>query len=163
MLFVNTDDANNSGTNIKRQVGLYRYEPTGQYFARVRHTGKLHRRKLGTTDFQLARRKLADFKRDLDRTDHSKGNKSFAALLDDYNDTLTGSDSTLGDKRVIIKKLKQTLFGASTLPLRMLKPSQIEAWLAKHYGNASASYYNSALTLVRSALEIAVRDRIITD
>src|SRR5262249_24899667 len=57
----------------------------------------------------------------------------------------------------------QTLFGAATLPLRTIRPSQIEAWLAKHYGNKSASYYNSALTLVRSALDMATRDRIITD
>src|SRR6516164_7079304 len=149
------DDSKNVWTKIKRQIGLYRYEPTGQYFARVRHAGKLHRRKLGTNDYQLAKRKLADFKRDLYRIDHSKGNKSFAAVLDDYSATLTGSDSTLADKRVIVEKLKETLFGASTLPLRMLKPSQIEAWLAKHYGDKSASYHNSALTLVRSALDMA--------
>ncbi|HMF45933.1 MAG TPA: hypothetical protein VKE29_04610, partial [Candidatus Udaeobacter sp.] len=62
-----TDDSKNTWTKIKRQVGLYRYEPTGQYFARVRHTGKLHRRKLGTTDYELAKRKLADFKRDIER------------------------------------------------------------------------------------------------
>jgi len=47
--------------------------------------------------------------------------------------------------------------------LRMIKPSTIEAWLAKHYGDQSASYYNSALTVIRDALEMAVRDRIITD
>ena len=157
------DDSKNIWTKIKRQTGLYRYEPTGQYFARVRYAGKLHRRKLDTTDYELAKRNLADFKRDLARTDHSKGNMSFASMLDAYESTLTGSDSTLADKRVIIGKLNQTLFGAMTLPLRMVKPSQIEAWLATHYGDKSASYYNSALTLVRSALDMAVRDRIITD
>jgi integrase len=45
----------------------------------------------------------------------------------------------------------------------MLKPSQIEAWLAKYYGGKSASYYNGALSVVRSALSMAVRDRIITE
>jgi integrase len=159
----NDADSKNAWTKIKRQIGLYRYEPTGHYFARVRHAGKLHRSKLGTTDCELAKRKLADFKRDLERTDHSKGNMSLAAVLDAYDATLTGSASTLADKRVILGKVKQTLFGATTLPLRMMKPSQIEAWLAKHYGDKSASYYNSALTLVRSALDMAVRDRIITE
>jgi integrase len=47
--------------------------------------------------------------------------------------------------------------------MRLLKPSQLEGWLAKHYGDKSASYYNSALTLVRSAIDMAVRDRIITE
>jgi integrase len=160
---VKNNDSKNVWTKIKRQIGLYRYEPTGQYFARVRHAGKLHRSKLGTTDYELAKRKLADFKRDLDRIDHTKGNKSFVAVLDDYDKTLTGSSSTLADKRVIIEKLRQMLFGAATLPLRIIKPSQIEAWLAKHYGDKSASYYNSALTVIRSALDMAVRDKIITD
>ncbi len=143
--------------------GLCRYKPSGQYYARVRFAGKLHRRKLGTTDFELAKRKLRDFKRDIERTDHTKGNISFAAVLDDYAATLTGSDSSLWDKRHVIAKLKETLFGAATLPLRMLKPSQIEAWLAKHYGTKSASYYNGALSVVRSALDMAVRDRIIVE
>jgi hypothetical protein len=56
--------------------GLYRYNPTGQYHARVRFRGKLYRRKLGTTDHALARRKLAQFRLDLERTDATKGNTS---------------------------------------------------------------------------------------
>lgn len=143
--------------------GLCRYKPSGQYYARVRYAGKLHRRKLGTTDFELAKRKLADFKRDLERTDHSKGKTSFAAVLNDYAATLTGSESSLWDKQFVIAKLKETLFGAATLPLRKLKPSRLEAWLAKHYGNKSASYYNGALSVLRAALDMAVRNRIITE
>jgi len=45
--------------------GLYRYEPSGTYFARVRFRGRLVRRKLDTTDFATAKRKLSDFRRDL--------------------------------------------------------------------------------------------------
>jgi integrase len=119
--------------------------------------------KLGTIDHELAKRKLADFKRMLERVDATKGNTSFAAVMDDYRETLIGAPSTIEDKGVIIDKLKQTLYGAQTLPLRDLKPSQIEAWLAKHYGHKSASYYNSALMLVRDALETAVKDRVIPE
>jgi integrase len=153
----------NGWTKISRQIGLYRYEPSGQFYARVRHAGKLHRRKLDTTDLELAKRKLSDFKRVLDRIDASKGNKSFAAVLDDYEATHTGSESSRWDKHHVIAKLKATMFGAATLPLRKITPSQIEKWLAKHYGGKSASYYNGALCIVRSALDLAVRDRIITD
>jgi integrase len=154
------DDTKKTWTPTRN--GLCRYIPSGQYYARVRFAGKLHRRKLGK-DFPLAKRKLAEFKRDLERTDHSKGNMSLAAVLDAYAATLTGSDSTLWDKRFVVEKLKQTLFGAATQPLRMFKSSQIEAWLAKHYGSKSASYYNGALSVVRSALDMAVRDKIITE
>lgn len=88
-----------------KMSGLYRYEPSGMHFARVRVRGQLVRRKLDTTDVAVARRKLADFRRDLERTDATKGNTSFAAVLDDYSATLVGAQSTLEDKRVIIAKL----------------------------------------------------------
>ena len=146
-----------------RTIGLYQYTPSGQFYARLKIRGRLVRRKLGTADFAIAKYKLADFRRNLERTDTSKGNMSFGAVLDDYSATLNGAQSTLEDKRVIIAKLKATFFGCDTLPLRNVRPSQIEAWLSKHYGEKSASAYNSALAVVRAALASAVRDRVITE
>jgi integrase len=142
---------------------LYRYESSRVYFAHVRSGGKLHRKSLETTDSAIARRRLAEFRRTLERTDAASGNKSFAAVLDEYRATLIGAKSTVEDKNVIIDKIKSTLFGAQTLPLRELKPTQIKTWLATHYGHKSASYYNSALMLIRDALETAVRDRAIVE
>src|SRR5262245_42728631 len=155
--------SNNVWTRIKREHGLYRYNPSGQYFARVRFRGKLYRRKLNTDDLALAKRKLRDFKSDLERTDASKGNTSFAAVLDAYEATLKGSESTLEKKSAIIQLLKQTWFGIDSLPLRSVVHSQVAAWLSKHYGEKSASHYNSALTLIRSALAMAVKDKIILE
>jgi integrase len=154
---------NNVWEKVSRSIGLYRYVPSGRYFAQVRFKGKLCRRSLETTDIALAKRRLADYKRTLERTDPAQGNKSFAAVLDGYSATLIGAQSTVEDKRVIIDKLKSTLFGAEHLPLRVLKPTQIESWLATHYGHKSASYYNSALMLIRDALTKAVRDRVIVE
>ena len=153
----------NIWTRIKRERGLYRYNPSGQYFARVRFHGKLYRRKLETGDLAVAKRKLRTFKDDLERTDTKKGNTSFGKVLDDYTATLTGADKTLVNKRVIIEKLKATWFGIDSLPLRTVKPSQVTAWLAKHYGDWSAAYYNSELTVIRDALDMAVADRIILE
>ena len=124
---------NNVWTRIKREHGLYRYNPSGQYFARVRFRGKLYRRKLETTDLDLAKRKLRAFKDDLGRTDATKGNASFASVLDAYDASLGGADSTKVNKRAVIDKLRTTWFGIDTLPLRTVKPSQ--ACLAKHYGD----------------------------
>ena len=117
----------NIWTRIKRERGLYRYNPSGQYFARVRFRGKLYRRKLETGDLAVARRKLRTFKDDLERTDATKGNTSFGKVLDDYATTLTGADKTLVNKRAIIEKLKATWFGIDSLPLRTVKPSQVTA------------------------------------
>jgi integrase len=152
---------NSSDVWTKRKPGLYRYNPSGQYFARVRKGGKLYRRKLGTNDFAYAKRKLDDFKRDLERTDHTKGATSFAKVLDDYAATLTGAPSTLRDKKATILTIKTIFGGCASQPLRNLAPSKIEAFLADRYGRLSASAYNSALALVRSALDLAVRDKII--
>jgi len=148
---------------VSRSIGLYRYVPSGRYFAQLRFKGKLHRKSLGTTDCALAKRRLADFRRTLDRTDPTQDRQSFAAVLDCYAATLRGSPGTVEDKQVIIEKLKSTLFGAEHLPLSSLKPSQIEAWLVTHYGDKSASYYNSALIVIRAALEMAVSDRVIAE
>jgi integrase len=155
--------SNNVWTRIKREHGLYRYNPSGQFFARVRFQGKLYRRKLDTADLALAKRKLRTFKDDLERTDATKGNTSFAKMLDDYDKTLGGAPSTKEDKRHIIDKLKKTWFGVDTLPLRTVKPSQVTAWLSKHYGDKSASYYNSALSVIRAAFDMAIADKIIIE
>src|SRR5215471_8064842 len=148
-----SDAQQNTWEKVSRSIGLYRYVPTGRYFARVRYRGKLHRKSLDTDDLALAKRKLADYRRTLERTDATSSKKSFAAVLDEYRKTLIGAKSTVEDKNAIIDKIKSTLFGAKTSPLRDLKPSQIKAWLATHYGDKSASYYNSVLMLIRDALE----------
>src|SRR5262245_15529580 len=119
--------SNNIWTRIKRERGLYRYNPSGQYFARVRFRGKLIRRKLDTDDLPLAKRKLRSFKDDVERTDATKGNTSFAKVLDDYAATLTGAASTKEKKLAVIERLKQTWFGIDSLPLRTVKPSKVTA------------------------------------
>jgi integrase len=153
----------NIWTKIKRERGLYRYNPSGTYHARVRFRGRLYRRRLDTDDLALARRKLRSFRDDLERTDHTRGNASLSSVLDAYAATLTGAKSTLKNKRAIIAKLKDTLFGCDTLPLRRLPPSQFAAWLSKHYGNKSASAHNQAVTVLRDAMSSATADRIITE
>jgi hypothetical protein len=155
--------ANRIWTRIKREHGLYRYNPSDQYFARVRFHSKLYRRKLDANDLALAKRKLRAFKNDLERADATKGNTSFAAALENYVKTLGGSDETRRKKRIVLETLKQTWFGIDSLPLRTVKPSQIKTWLSAHYGQKSTSYYNSALTVIREALELAVQDKIIAE
>jgi integrase len=155
--------SNNVWTRIKREHGLYRYNPSGQYFARVRFKGKLYRKKLKAGDLAVAKRKLREFKNDLERTDATKGNTSFAKVLDDYAATLTGAETTLENKRAIVTKLKKKFFGVDSLPLRTVKPSDVSKWLTENYGGKSASSYNQALTVCRDALDLAVADKIIVE
>jgi integrase len=144
---------------------LYRYNPSGMYHARVRFGGKLFRRSLGTTDFVFAKRKLTEFRTSLGRTDPRQGNTSFGAVLDRYGQTLGGlKPSTRRTKLGKIAKLKRTWHGIDALPLRVVRPSDVAAWLSKHCGQElSASTYNQWLTLIRDALQLAVDDRVIAD
>ena len=105
----------------------------------------------------------ATSKTSLERTDATKGNTSFAKVLDDYVATLTGADSTTRGQARDYREAQSTWFGIDSLPLRAVKPSQVTTWMSKHYGGKSASYYNSALTVIRSALDMAVEDKIITE
>jgi integrase len=125
----------------------------------------LHRQSLGTTDFAFAKRKLADFKAALGRTDPKRGNTTFGAVLDRYAQTLGGlKPSTRKTKLGKIAKLKRTWHGIDALPLRAVRPSDVAAWLSKHCGQElSASHYNQHLTLIRDALQLAVDDRVIAD
>jgi integrase len=86
------------------------------------------------------------------------------AVLDTYARTLGRlSTSSQQDKAAIIAKLRSTWFGIDTLALRTIKPSQVETWLSEHYGGRSESYYNSALTVIRGAFDLAVRDRVVVE
>lgn len=149
---------------VKGSIGLYEYTASGTYFANVRSGGRLHRESLHTKDLSLAKRKLADFKRRLDRTDSRFGNVTLVTWLEDtYFPTLRGAASTLWNKRCILDRIKGTWLSARTQPIRDLKPTDVERWLNEQYGSWSPAYYNSALALVRDALAQAVRDRVIME
>ena len=150
-------------------TGLYRYEPSGCYFARIRYGGRLHRRSLETEDFQTAKRKLADFRRDLESTDPRSGNTSFGAALENYERTLRGAPGTKANKRMTLKKIRARWYDTDDseerihrLPLRHIKPSDVEAWLERTCGSDSVAHRNDVLSVLRAVFSLAVRDRVIS-
>jgi integrase len=149
---------------VPRTSGLYLYVPSGMYHARVRHGGKLYRESLETKDAALAKRKLRDFKDRLDRTDPKFGKITLADWLTDfYAPTLRGAPGALKAKERIIARIKRTWPFARTQPMKDLKKSQVLTWLNEHYGEWSESYWNSALSLIRDALNMAVDDRLLIE
>lgn len=148
---------------IKSERGLYRYRKSGVFFANVWRGRKQYRESLKTTDLAFARRKLHDLKARIDRTDPRFNKTSLADWLKVYFNTLRGAPSTLVDKRRIVQRVKSTWFLASSIPMRDLRRSQIETWLNQQYGGLSSSSFNSALTMIRDAFRMAVRDRVIAE
>jgi site-specific recombinase XerD len=149
---------------VKRETGLYRYVPSGIYHARVRHRGRLHRESLGTTDLAYAKRKLVDYKNYLKRGDPAAGKASLVRWLEEhYLPTLKLTPEALKAKKRIISRIRKTWSRASTQTLKDIRRSEVLTWLNKHYGDWSESYWNSALSLIRGAFELAVDERAIIE
>jgi hypothetical protein len=78
-----------SSTGAFQKVGecLYRYS-NGVYYGRIRVEGKEIKRSLQTTDRELARRKLAEFRKEQRQIDRSAGKLTLDALCDRYLQTV---------------------------------------------------------------------------
>jgi len=148
----------------KRISGLYQYKPSGTYHAIVRRRGKLYRESLKTTDLAFAKRKLAELKRRLDRVEPRFGRITLVTWLEEgYAPTLHGSPRTLAEKQRVIRRVKDKWVFARTQPMRDLKESQVVAFLNEQFGGWTAEYWNLALSVLRSALALAVRDRVLSE
>jgi integrase len=138
--------------------------PSGIYHARIRLGGKLYRESLETKDLAFAKRKLHDFKQRLERTDPRYSKISLVEWLEKiYFPTLKNVSGALKAKKRIITRIKRTWHFARTQPMRDLKKSQVLTWLNEHYGDWSESYWNSALSLIRDALDVALDDHVIME
>jgi integrase len=145
-------------------TGLYRYRPSGTFFANFRKSGKLYTESLHTKDRATAKRLLRDFKARLDRTDPKFGKISFVDWLEQhYRPTLKGAESTLAGKDRIIERVKATWVAARSQPMAELRPSETERWLTKEFGDWTSGYYNSGLMLIRDGFAMAVRDHALME
>ena len=122
---------------------LYRYTPTGMYYARTKRPGKELRRSLGTTDRTTAKRKLADLHKEIDRTEAATGRVTLADLCERYMATVQNQrPKTLKRKRHIHARLLTDFPGGTNVPAGKVLPSQVSAWLASYqFGEASYNLF----------------------
>jgi len=141
---------------------LYRYAPTGGYYARVKVNRKEVRRSLVTTDREIAKRKLADFKRDLARIDHIRGNLTLSELAERWLETVRRQKpKTYKAKALLVRRIKCDWTGRADVLVRKVKPSDIELFLANYrFGSAAR---NSCVTALRQLFEFALAGKIIAD
>ena len=148
----------------KRVPGLYRYGPSGTYHAMIRRRGKLYRESLKTTDLAFAKRKLRTLKERLDRTEPRFGKITLVRWLEDsYWPTLRGSAATLREKGRIIRRVKEKWVFARTQPMRDITQSQLLTFLNEQFGAWSSEYWNLALSVLRNAFALAVRDHVLIE
>jgi len=140
---------------------LYRYSSNGTYYALVKHEGKQKRSSLETTDKAEAKRKLAAFQRDLGKVDASQGRVTLRELCSKYLATVQNQASaTVYRKKHIVERLLSDFPLGSGCQVGKIKPSDLEAWLAKYkFGYASHILY---VLLIKALFDLAVNDKMIS-
>jgi integrase len=141
---------------------LYRYRSSGVYYARVKLHGKDIRRCLKTADRSVAKRLLADWKRELGSVDLDAGNVTVAELCERYLKTmLHQKPSTLEGKRLVLARMKEHWPGGPSRRVKDVRPSEIQEFLSAVAGGKSKSLYNHFLFVVRAVFEVALNDRLL--
>jgi len=141
---------------------LYRYRPTGGYYARVKKSGKEIRQSLRTRDRAVAKSNLKELHRKFDRVDPSAGKVTLAQLCDRYLRTVSHQKpKTVRRKADIIKRIKADWPRGSQVDIGKIVPSHVQTWLASYtFGSASFNLY---LECVRAIFNLAVDDRLILE
>ena len=146
-----------SSSFVKVGECLYRNASSGTYYALVKVRGKQIKRSLETDYLPEARRKLKDFRNDLERVDPSAGRISVVELADRYLATVQHqAPKTVRRKSDIITRIKAQW--PKTVAADV-KKSEVLAWLgAFPFGEVS---YNLHLECIRAMFKLAVDDRLL--
>lgn len=123
----------------------------------VKIRGKQIKRSLRTKHLAEARRKLRDFKADLERMDPEAGRITVGGLCDRYVSTVQHqSPKTIRRKQDIIARIRKRW---GSIPAGKVRKSEILSWLASFsFGECS---YNLHLGTVRAVFRLAVDDRLL--
>ncbi len=139
---------------------LYRYSSNDVYYALVKYEGKQKRASLETTDKAVAKRKLADFQRDLGKVDASQGKITLRELCNRYLATVAGQAlSTVSSKTAILKRLLADFVHGADCQVAKIKPSELKAWI-EQYG-FGYSTYNHYVQAIKALFDMAVLDQVI--
>ena len=143
---------------------FYRYSSTGTYYAVLRYRGKLIRKSLETPDRPLAKRRLADFRRSIEKVDPKAGRVTMAELADRYRETqrhLAGK--TQKKKETITARIKTDWPAGSETYVRDVRESHVGIWLGVQKPRMGKASYNDYVEQIRAVFRLAVADKIIAD
>ena len=148
--------------NQWKKIGpcLYRYVPSGVYYALIKFRGKQIRRTLETKDLALARRKVQDLRRDLELTDPELAHRTLEAQAERFMPTLSGTPSTLKKAKRYVNDLLTGWPKNSPRVIAKIRKGDCEQWLAS-LGHLSASSINAYITCASKFFAVAVNDGVI--
>jgi integrase len=139
---------------------LYRYSSNGVYYARIKTEGKEIKRSLGTTDREIAKRKLAAFKDEQRQINRSQGRVTLTELCNRYLQTVRHQKPrTIARKVFIIGRIKRHWPTGGSTQVSRIKPSDVDLWLSRYpFGSASRNLH---ISCVKELFDFAARDKII--
>jgi integrase len=150
--------------SVFQKVGecLYRYKPTGGYYARIKTNGKEIRRSLETTDRELAKENLAKFQKEQRDLDRSHGRITLGELCDQYLRTVQHQKpKTVERKTLIVRRIKNDWPGGANVRVSKVKPSDVHLWLAQYkFGPPGRNLH---VACIKAIFDMALEDRIITN
>ena len=145
--------------------GLYKYERTGIYYARLKVHGRQHTRCLGTHDRALAKRLLTQLRYELQQLNPSSLDQSLAALCERYASRFAHqAKRTKEIKTLILKRIVNLWPTGRYTPLGRIRSSHCDLWLAamqRQLPKFGRSSRNAHVALLKDLFQSAVRDRLI--
>jgi integrase len=146
---------------------LYRFVPSGLYYARVKTHGKEITQSLRTTDRALANRKLKALKEAREKLDPKGGKVTLIELCDKFLRIIEHQKpKTQEYKRIVVERIKNDWPDGSTKPIVRIKPSECDEWLAhcaKKYRAFGTHARNGHIGILKAVFAVAVRDHALTD
>jgi integrase len=138
---------------------LYRNPSSGTYFARVKLRGKEIKQTLETKHLPTARRKLKDFKRDIERLDLAAGHITLKELTEKFEQTIQHfARDTISNKARVLHRVRETWPGGAERLIGKIKPSEAAEFLSRYHGVAG---HNQALETIRAMFAMAEADGMI--
>ena len=138
---------------------LYRNPSSGTYFARVKLRGKEIKQTLETKHLPTARRKLKDFKRDIEKLDLAAGKITLKELTEKFEKTIQHfAPDTISNKVRVLNRVRDTWPDGADRLIGKIKPSEAAEFLSRYHGVAG---YNQALETIRAMFGMAEVDGMI--
>lgn len=145
-------------------VGLYRHTASGRYYAVKKVQGKRRERSLETTDRKIAERRMKDWIASLEKVDTEVEKTTLRQLRQKLIAISEGkSDSTQCIVRGVLRDFEEWWPHGMDTQVRNVRPSDLEAWLAKRERKLKNSSYNRVAGVLKQLFELAVKDRIVAE
>ena len=148
-----------------KYANLYRYIPSGTYFARIRVAGNLIRQSLETDKITVAKLRLDDLqarerKAAENRQEIAKGKMMFGDALTLYRERIKGDVGLKPRTKSYYEERTRTLLKSwadlETTDIRKISETDCKNWSAKFAPTISPTAYNHTISILRHVLQIAV-------